>query len=251
MIIPRFNWYCLILLAALADVGCGRRVTRDSAEWRLDAGGETVSGASYKNGRGVHLEEDLRKQMGLETADVSLRSLTNRLGITVQAYRLDSRTDPSAWQAVGLIQVERVAGLLPGQEVLLRADAGVPISGRLRSLIPGQGDPSGEKEVVIDFNWPISAPRLPTFLRATWELASAGPVMSVPRSALLQTVEGEFVYAVNGNSYQRTAVKLGAETADFVEIADGLLEGDVVVVAAVEALYQIETQAVRGGDHCH
>jgi multidrug efflux pump subunit AcrA (membrane-fusion protein) len=56
---------------------------------------------------------------------------------------------------------------------------------------------------------------------------------------------------VNGEAYQRTAVKTGAEADGLVEITDGLLEGDSVVTKPVESLYLVELRAVKGGGHSH
>ena len=47
-------------------------------------------------------------------------------------------------------------------------------------------------------------------------------VLAIPTSALLRTSEGTFVYAINGDTYLRTAVKVGSEADNWVEITDGL-----------------------------
>ena len=72
----------------------------------------------------------------------------------------------------------------------------------------------------------------------------------LPRQALLRTSEGMFVFVANGQRWLRTPVKVGAESADSAEIADGVLEGDLVVVAGVWDLWMAELQAVKGGVGC-
>ena len=61
--------------------------------------------------------------------------------------------------------------------------------------------------------------------------------VSIPRSALLSTAEGDFVYAVNGKNFFRTAVTVGVTNSEYVEIIEGLfrwrlrgrLPGDVTL----------------------
>lgn len=72
----------------------------------------------------------------------------------------------------------------------------------------------------------------------------------LPAPALLRTSEGAFVFAQNGQRWLRTQVRVSAESAGMAEIADGLLEGDVVAVAGVWDLWLAELQAIKGGVGC-
>lgn len=74
--------------------------------------------------------------------------------------------------------------------------------------------------------------------------------VNIPRSALLSTVEGHFVYARNGDFYLRTPVKTGTQSSERIEIVDGLYAGDEVVTAAVMSLWLAELQYLRGGKAC-
>ena len=71
--------------------------------------------------------------------------------------------------------------------------------------------------------------------------------MSVPRSALLRTVEGWFVYTKSGDRLIRAAVKVGVMNDEFAEITDGLYAGDIVALKPVMKLWLAELQAIRGG----
>ena len=82
-------------------------------------------------------------------------------------------------------------------------------------------------------------------------LAADSAALTVPRSALLDAATGTFVYVVNGTSYLRTPVKIGASTADHVEITDGLYAGDTVVAAPVNQLWLSELRLTKGGGHSH
>jgi len=77
-----------------------------------------------------------------------------------------------------------------------------------------------------------------------------GEVAAIPAGALLRTVHGDFVYAANGEHLLRTPVKIGATHDGWIEITDGLYDGDRLAVAGVRALWLAELQAVNGGVGC-
>ncbi|MBI2511674.1 MAG: hypothetical protein HYV96_06840 [Opitutae bacterium] len=84
----------------------------------------------------------------------------------------------------------------------------------------------------------------------TRAFAGADTVAAVPRSALLRTVRGDFVYVANGAWFLRTPVITGATDTTHVEIKEGLYEGDTIVVRGVRALSLAEIQALNGGVGC-
>lgn len=75
-------------------------------------------------------------------------------------------------------------------------------------------------------------------------------VAAIPVSALLRTVSGDFVYVANGDWFLRTSVTVARTDGTWVEVADGLYEGDDVVVAGARALLLAEIHAVNGGVGC-
>ena len=82
------------------------------------------------------------------------------------------------------------------------------------------------------------------------DVASAKGAAAVPGDAVLRTVKGDFVFVVNGDWFLRTPVKLGASEAGFVEVKEGLYEGDKIVTHGARALWLAELQAVNGGVAC-
>jgi cobalt-zinc-cadmium efflux system membrane fusion protein len=88
------------------------------------------------------------------------------------------------------------------------------------------------------------------FLQASGTLESVASVVTIPRAALLQCSDGYSVYTVSGEHLLRTPVKIGATSADFVEIKDGLYAGDQVVLQPVMSLWMTELAAVKGGQAC-
>ena len=82
------------------------------------------------------------------------------------------------------------------------------------------------------------------------EAQTKGDVVRIPLSAVVDTSEGKHVFVRNGQRWLRTAVKLGAASGEVVDVADGLLEGDVIAVAGGWYLWLAELQAVKGGVGC-
>lgn len=73
---------------------------------------------------------------------------------------------------------------------------------------------------------------------------------AITEPVLLETVRGDFVYVKNGNAFLRVPVKTGKRTGGYIEILDGLFEGDEVVSAGAYDLWMIELQAINGGRGC-
>jgi cobalt-zinc-cadmium efflux system membrane fusion protein len=70
-------------------------------------------------------------------------------------------------------------------------------------------------------------------------------VLAIPKSALVETTDKkQVVFVQNGNAFQPTEITLGREAGDFVEVKDGLFDGDLVVTQRANQLY---TQSLRGG----
>jgi membrane fusion protein (multidrug efflux system) len=60
--------------------------------------------------------------------------------------------------------------------------------------------------------------------------------LTIPKTALSLESLGDTVYVVNGAVAARRAVKLGYEEAEIVEVAEGLVEGDRVIVVGQDGL---------------
>lgn len=69
-------------------------------------------------------------------------------------------------------------------------------------------------------------------------------VLTVPRSALIETNGRQLVFVENGNSFEPVDVSLGRTAGDRVEVESGLFEGDQVVTQRANQLY---AQSLRGG----
>jgi Fe-S cluster assembly scaffold protein SufB len=74
--------------------------------------------------------------------------------------------------------------------------------------------------------------------------------VTVPKSAVVEGVQEDFVYVQNGEHLTRTPVVTGARRGDEVQIAEGVLAGDQVVAVGARDLWMIELLAIRGGSPC-
>ena len=82
------------------------------------------------------------------------------------------------------------------------------------------------------------------------DFAQTKGAASIPTESLLRTVKGDFVFVVNGEWFLRTPVTIGATDGGFVEIKEGLYEGDKIVTHGTRALWLAELQAINGGVGC-
>jgi membrane fusion protein, heavy metal efflux system len=73
---------------------------------------------------------------------------------------------------------------------------------------------------------------------------SSAAVIAIPKQAIV-TIQGKsMVYVENGARFEPVEVQLGTTAGDLIEIKNGLLEGDKVVVQRAQQLY---AQSLRGG----
>jgi hypothetical protein len=219
-------------------------------------GEESPSGASFKAGKGVMVTPETTKIMGLEVAEVTERKLPEELRFTVQVFgekhhHTGSHDDHSGCDVhgSGLVSSEAAAGVEPGQTVQVLQGTNSPLSGVVLSVQKALA--LGETEIIVGLTNAAVLLKSGEFVPARIQKPRDGAVVAVPEAALLRTAEGTFVYAVNGEAYYRTAVKVGARSGGWLEITDGLLAGDAVVVKPVETLWLIELRATKGGGHSH
>lgn len=231
----------LLLPLCLALIGCGHEPSKKEA-------GETTGKGlpSFKEGKGLSLSEETRRFIGLEIAEVSERKLAGRVTTEVQVYQNAS----NLVHAIGLISREQAKLLQSGQSASVKAKDGKSTDGKLIRVDEEIQSASGQVELIVEIPGTENEYARGTSLTATFNAAKEETVTVIPRSALLRAAEGDFVYAVNGDHLTRTAVKVGADSGDFVEITDGLYSGDKVAVKPVQTLWLTELRFVKGGAAC-
>lgn len=232
---PRAQSLALALAgSALLGAGCGRPSAETAARSEEPAAAEGTGGVSFKAGRGLSLDPEVRKALGVVTAEAEERPIAESTRLVAQVFAVSPQVLASA--TVPAADAERYPKLSAPHAKLVRTDRAGTAATRLVDLI-----------VALDRTPP---PAIGEFVALEFT-TEPSRVLAVPRSALLDAATGTFVYVVNGEHYLRTPVKVGARSPDFVEITDGLYAGDVVVAAPVEQLWLAELRLTKGGGHCH
>jgi hypothetical protein len=260
-----------LVATGLLFVGCGRKESdghkegdghehgSKKAEGKEEGHGHEEgppSGASFKAGKGVIVTEETRKILGVEVVGVAERRLQNQIRFTVQVFgekhhHLLNQEDHSGcdMHGSGFLSTSAAAVVKAGQPVQLLKTTNSPLAGVVLAVQKALA--LGESEVVVGVSNATAALKAGEFVPARINLPRDEAVTAIPQSAVLSTSEGMFVYAVNGDAYFRTAVKVGTEADGWVEITDGLLAGDQVVTKPVQTLWLIELRATKGGGHSH
>lgn len=205
-------------------------------------------GATFAEGRGLRLPEEVAAALGLRTAVAEPRALARSLDLVAQVF-----AEKPGLRAVASIPADRAAGLAPGQPAAIQfrdgPSAGAPAE--LVAISRAAEQATGQVELIfaLPSHPPAGGPGDAVALRLS--LAAGAPALAVPRSALLDAAAGTFVYVVNGEGYLRTPVTVGTAGADHVEILEGLSAGAVVVAAPVDQLWLSELRLTKGGGHSH
>ena len=230
----------LILAAALGiatlNTSCLKADAAASAA--LEAAPE--NGAQFKKGEGLSLTDEMKKAIGLQIADVGEEKVASAITVNLSALKSN--------EASGWLAPQQAAQVKPGTEVELQSAGNAAVlKGTVQRVEQMPFGALGDYEITI-----ASTERLTigTRLKATFHAPAGEAVAAIPRSALLKTAEGTFVYAVNGSFYVRTPVKTGAMNDALVEITDGLYSGDQIVTTPVMSLWLAELQVLRGGKAC-
>jgi multidrug efflux pump subunit AcrA (membrane-fusion protein) len=93
--------------------------------------------------------------------------------------------------------------------------------------------------VIYEVKNPLNRLRDGNFVEVTIDTSGDRQVLAVPKQAVVREQGETFVYVfTGGETFERRAVALGAEGADFFEVNSGLKEGERVVT---EGVYQLRT----------
>jgi len=239
----RFALIALLTLLTGWLVGCQREEAESERA-------ESATLNLFEKGRGVRLPEDIRQQLGVETVEVAEKIVAWQREKSVQVYRAADGSMPA--EAVALLTEAEAINLRAGQSVPLKpADSQSPtVTGTLAQLDARTSAVLGQVEALIEFVDPQRRFPVGSFLTATFSNQRSDPVTAIPSAAVVNGVEGAFVYTVNGSHFTRTPVKLGAASDGWVEVVDGLYAGDVVVAKAADKMWMIELCALKGGTPC-
>jgi len=248
-----------VLWVALALTGCGHKESDGHAHKEGEEEPGVAAGIIYNAKQGLRVSPETAKFIGLQVADVEERKIAAAFQFSAQVYRAASEAQFASLQpggrpdalASGNVSPTDATKLSEGQRVSVQAaHGGGSLPARVVAVKRDLEIASGQVEVLIAISDGQQTLASGAFVSVDVPLGGEKNVVSVPRSALFRTTEGDFVYTVSGEHFMRTPVKPGAVNHDFVEIADGLYAGDQIVVQPVITLWMAELQSLRGGKAC-
>lgn len=184
---------------------------------------------TFKAGRGLQVSPATLAVLQIKTAPAEERELASDMKIIAQVFDPNSPARASVLVATG--DAERIA-------------AGQPVDATLQRQV--RTAEASLHQVELIYSLPGREVKLGDFVEIRVH-QSAAKALAVQRSAVIDGASGPFVYVVNGDSYLKTAVKVGAQDANWIEITDGLYAGDVVVVHAAQKLWLAEMLLTKGG----
>ncbi len=248
-----------LLAAGTFFVGCGdghKEVDGHAHAGGTHEAGEKQAGIAYKEKSGLRVSPETARFIGLEVAEVEERKVASEFRFTARVYRAASEArfastlamGASSALASGLVTPAEAAVLREGQPISVAVDEAGTLVASITAL--DRGPEKADVEVLLSVADDQGRLANGAFVAATVRLGGEKSVVSVPRSALLRTMEGDFVYTVSGEAFVRAPLKLGAVNSEFAEVTDGLYAGDQVVVRPVMALWLAELQSLRGGKAC-
>ena len=193
-----------------------------------------------ENARAQHRLARLELSYGTVTAPISgvvaARSIKpgNLVQINTPIFTI---VDNSRLEATLNAPEREIETLKPGQAVALTVDAlpGKQFEGTIDRVSPVVDAGSGTFRVICAFDGGgLLQPGMFGRIRIDYDQRASALV--IPRNALLEEGGAASVFTVRDAKAVRTAVKLGYTEGEWVEIREGLREGDPVVVAGKAAL---------------
>lgn len=229
----------VVVVASAFLLGCSRQ----SEE--LAALETVVVGPEYSASKGIHVPEETRRSLGLKVVDVGEAPVVGHLTIPLRVYAAAGELA----RASGTVPLSRAEAVQVGQPVEVTSPENGSVTGRVMAVRREMEKVTGAVEVLVEFPGAFgSAPA--GFATGRIVLGGGAAVATVPRSALVESVEGPFVYTESGSHFVRTAVKLGAIDNQTAEVTEGLYVGDRVVSEPAMSLWLTELAAIKGGHAC-
>jgi hypothetical protein len=219
--------------------------------------GAESTGARYAEGKGIALLDETREAIGLELAEAEEQRLAPLIPLEAQVYRAaDELSRPDGEQtgsayATALMNPGVAEKLRSGDSATLMLNAASYVA-RIWRIDPVSRDAVNSVEAILRIPDPQNTLRVGEFISGF--LVQAGvndAVLTIPRSAVLETATGKFAFVQNGDYLMRTPITVGEKNAEYAEVTDGIYAGDIVATTPVETLYLIELRATKGGGHSH
>ncbi len=245
-----------LALRLLGVAGCEKRQAADPQAGH----GDEEASVNFEAGKGVIFSKETMDSLGIQVVEVGEQELESILVVTAQVYRSADETSSASGTfktghayATALIAVDMTNGVNESRRITIQMPntKGSEQSARLMRVDDSLKSATQTVEALLEIPDTSNSLVVGSSIKAMFHHGGRQSVMAIPRAALLKTAEGDFVYVQNGKHLLRTSVQVGTGNADWVEIKDGLLEGDVIAGNKTETLWLTELRATKGGGHSH
>jgi len=191
--------------------------------------------ASFSAEEGLKISRKMGKAISLKTTNVEYRNIVTSVDLRGRIISKGGGVI-TICAKVPLAEVDSLRGLRP-------------VGGKLENLDTFAGKISGFADIV--FTLPKSGNESVGDFRLVRLVGKERKVPVVPASALIESVNGFFIYKELDGNYKFTKVDVGARENGLAEITGGLKENDTVVSSPAERLRLIELKLTKGGGHGH
>ena len=227
-----------------------RRATQLAAQQLVSANDVDQLRYDLENARAAYRLARLELSYGAVTAPISgvVAARNIKPGNLVQINTpIFTIVDNSRLEATLNAPEREIEVLKAGQAVQLAVDAlpGKTFEGRIDRVSPVVDSGSGTFRVICAFDGGgLLQPGMFGRIRINYD--QRADALAIPRTALLDDGSAPAVFTVRGGKAVRTELKLGYIDGEWVEVRDGLREGDPVVVAGKAALREGSAVQVIG-----
>jgi membrane fusion protein, copper/silver efflux system len=251
----------------IADVTTGSRVSKGQRLMEIYSPSISSASAEYiatinsrtTGGTGLYGRGSRQRLMNLDVPDATIVAMEKsgsvpitiewsapRDGIVLERNAVEGmRAQPGdvlfrvadtsvVWAVIDVAERDLGAVLL-GQPVVLRARGypGREFTGNISVIYPQVSRDTRTARLRIELPNPDSALLADMYVDAEIDTGSAHPMLAVPESAILDTGSRQAVFVEKGQGrFEPRDVKLGHRGGGYVEIRQGVAEGEPVVVAA-------------------
>jgi membrane fusion protein, copper/silver efflux system len=251
----------------VANVTTGSRVSKGQALMEIYSPLVSSAAAEYiatinsrtTGGTGAYGRGSRQRLMNLDVPDAAISAMEKtgavpiaiewsapRDGIVLERNAIEGmRAQPGdvlfrvadtsvVWAVVDVAERD-LGALVAGQPVIVRARgfAGREFTGKINVIYPQVNRETRTVRVRAELANPDTALLPDMYVDAEIDTGSAQPVLAVPESSVLDTGSRQAVFVDKGQGrFEPRDVKLGHRGGGYVEIREGLAEGELVVVSA-------------------
>lgn len=121
-------------------------------------------------------------------------------------------------------------------DVMTQVLAGAVFKGNVKLINPRIDNQTGTVKVTVEVIDESLRLTPGMFVEVRIAIGAKENIVTIPRRAILYKQNKTYVFVMNRNLVSQREVQIGLTEEDYVEVTDGLTEGEVIVVVGVEGL---------------